>query len=174
MKDNVPFKTIALVFVAALVFYFTAYFAIEHLRTRHGPWEVAFLENSPGGLVLRVDQPALNITNVRIRFSGVASSTNLETKTVRFDQPRPVPFTLPFGECIFMDTTFQPGTVVIHAGGHEIELLPRVLTIDNHEHAWQANRSIVLEPVSTKTNSMRLKQSTQWNLELLDPLVRPP
>ena len=40
---------------------------------------------------------------------------------------------LPFGEMIFQDPTFLPGTVTMRQFGHEIELLPRVLIIDKKE-----------------------------------------
>jgi len=45
-----------------------------------------------------------------------------------------------------MDTTFQPGTVVFTNFGHEIQLLPRVLTIDKVERPWQSGTTIDLRP----------------------------
>ena len=63
-----------------------------------------------------------------------------------FDQPRAVPYALPFGQCVFVDSTFLPGTLTFEVFGHEIELLPRVLIIDREEHTWQSNSIITLAP----------------------------
>jgi hypothetical protein len=43
-----------------------------------------------------------------------------------------------------MDTTFLPGTLVFELFGHEIQLLPRVLTIDKKEQPWRSNETIAL------------------------------
>jgi hypothetical protein len=45
---------------------------------------------------------------------------------------------------VFQDTTFLPGTVVIQTFGHEIQLLPRVLTLDRAEHPWRPGEVIFL------------------------------
>ncbi len=67
------------------------------------------------------------------------------TTVMTFAQPRPVPYPVPFGTCVFMDTTFLPGTVSFtNIFGHDIELLPRVLIIDRQEHAWKSGERIVL------------------------------
>jgi hypothetical protein len=41
-----------------------------------------------------------------------------------------------------MDATSLPGTVAFELFGHEIQLLPRVLTIDNQERPWRSNEII--------------------------------
>jgi len=64
--------------------------------------------------------------------------------TLLFAQPQPVPYEVPFGKCVFMDTTFLPGTVTFELFGHEIELLPRALIIDRQEHSWQPDLAISL------------------------------
>ena len=64
--------------------------------------------------------------------------------TLLFAQPRPVPYEVPFGKCVFMDTTFMPGTVTFDLFGHEIELLPRALIIDRQDHPWQRDAAITL------------------------------
>jgi hypothetical protein len=64
--------------------------------------------------------------------------------TLVFGQPKPVPYEVPLGSCIFMDTTFLPGTVTFQLFGHEIELLPRVLVIDRQEHTWRPDKVIAL------------------------------
>ena len=55
-----------------------------------------------------------------------------------------MPYEVPFGNCVFMDTTFLPGTITFQLFGHEIELLPRVLVIDRQEHPWRPDTAIAL------------------------------
>ena len=128
------------VFVIVLAVYCLGYYAIEHRRTSNGPWQVAFTNDSAGVPVLLINQPKLAITNVLIAFPGESLSrqTNIPGQFA-FEQPRPVPFEVPFGRCVFMDTTSLPGTLVFEISGHEIQLLPRVLTIDKTEQAWQTD-----------------------------------
>jgi hypothetical protein len=147
MKSN--FKTVAAIFLAALAFYLIAYYAIEYRRTRLGPWQVSFVRTDSNQPALRIDQNSLAITNVQIVFSNAVFSADTQTAAIAFARPKPVPFEIPWGECIFMDTTFQPGTVVLKISGHEIQLLPRVLTIDQQEHPWHSNEQIILSPVIT-------------------------
>jgi hypothetical protein len=134
-------KHFILAFVMALIIYIIAYNAIENRRTRNGPWEVTFA-NRDGVPALIISEPRLHISNVAITFPG--QSCNVTNLTVRFDPPQPVPFALPFGQCIFMDTTFQPGTLVFIEFGHAIQLLPRVLTLDKQDYAWQSGGIIAL------------------------------
>jgi hypothetical protein len=93
-----------------------------------------------------IDQPKLAITNVQVSFAGKPQPATNRPVTLAFDQPRPVPYAVPFGDCIFMDTTFLPGTITFQLFGHEIELLPRVLVLDRQEHPWQSGAAIILAP----------------------------
>ncbi len=128
--------------VVATLGYLLLFHAIESRRTAKGPWRVTFsIHDARPGLV--VDQPALGISNVQIVFQGICLPTNL-THTIAFDQAQPVPFETPFGRCVFLDTTFLPGTVVIEAFGHQIQLLPRTLTINGREQPWQNGGRIEL------------------------------
>lgn len=147
MKSPNPLKHFIFAFVIALVVYVIAYNAIENRRTRNGPWQVIFT-NQAGIPALVINERQLNISNVIITFPGQPPApTNL---TLQFDPPQPVPFDLPFGQCIFMDTTFQPGTLVFIEFGHEIQLLPRALTLDKQEYPWQSGNVIPLpKPVKT-------------------------
>jgi hypothetical protein len=61
-----------------------------------------------------------------------------------FREPKLVPYEVPFGQCVFMDTTFLPGTLTLQLFGHEIELLPRVLVVDRQEHPWRPATAITL------------------------------
>jgi len=92
-----------------------------------------------------IDQPALHLTNVAINFAGNGVLGTNRSSTLIFDQPRPVPYDVPYGKCLFMDTTFLPGTLTLQLFGHEIELLPRVLIIDHREYPWQSNTNIQLQ-----------------------------
>lgn len=142
-------------FAAVALGYLLLFHAIESRRVAKGPWRVTFTvaDHVPS---LRIHQPVLGIAEVQIVFSAARLSTNLN-ETVRFDQARPVPFDLPFGRCVFLDTTFLPGTVVLEAFGHEIQLLPRTLTINRVEHPWQSGARIELgvPPPGNKTAGER-------------------
>lgn len=141
MQSSSPLKHFVFAFLIALAVYVVAYSAIEHRRTRNGPWEATFT-NDAGASALVINERKLNISNVVLVFPGQPPPTaNLQ---LRFDTPRQVPFDLPIGKCIFMDTTFQPGTLVLSNFGHEIQLLPRALTIDRREFAWQSGARIIL------------------------------
>jgi len=155
-RDN-PAKHFILAFVIALVGYLLVYQFIENRRTRKGPWQVSFTSNSAGTPAMVINQTALNISNVQIQFpGGITNHEFLITIyqspiTFLFDQPKPVPYDVPFGKCVFMDTTFQPGTLTFQLFGHEIELLPRTLVLDRQEHRWQSGEIIALT-AQTSTN----------------------
>jgi len=141
-KDN-PAKHFIAAFLIAAVIYAVAYGWIQHRRNRKGPWEVTFSTGFQSVPVLIINQPALGITNFQILFYGekVGSTNPVSGDKVVFDRPKPVPFDVPFGKCIFMDLTFLPGTVTFsNVFGHEMELLPRVLIIDYKEHPWVEKR----------------------------------
>ena len=95
-----------------------------------------------------VNQAALRLTNVQISFLDSAASATSSPATLSFGQPREVPYDVPFGKCIFMDTTFLPGTVTFQLLGHEIELLPRILIIDHDEYPWRSNTNITLRDLA--------------------------
>jgi hypothetical protein len=106
------------------------YQTIEHRRTRKGSWQVSFTRGTAGAPTLLIAQPRPAITNVQISFSGETLPVTTSQSTITtlcFAQPRPVPYEVPFGKCVFMDTTFLPGTITFELFGHEIELLPRAL-----------------------------------------------
>jgi hypothetical protein len=135
-------------FLIAVVGYAVLYFGIESVRPAKGPWRVDFTTNSVGYPKLAINQPRLGVTNVQVVLAA-SLDTNLRPTSVSFEQPRQVPFALPIGECIFLDTTFLPGTVTMALGGHEIELLPRVLVIDHQAHQWKPHAVFYL----TATNA---------------------
>ena len=139
MKKENPVKHLALAFAIALVLYVASFAWIENRRTHNGPWQVNFT-NETGIPTLIIDEPKLNVSAVRINFPGQSpSATNA---VISFTAGREVPFDLPFGQCVFMDPTFQPGTLVFAVFGHEIQLIPRVLTIDKKEYAWKSGMTM--------------------------------
>jgi hypothetical protein len=165
MKREGLAKHFILAFLLALVGYIIFYQTIEHRRTRKGPWQVTFTRSSAGTPTITIAQSRLGITNVQLSFPGEilpatnaagalvyeqahlnSPATNHESPitALLFSQPRPVPYDVPFGKCVFMDTTFLPGTITFDLFGHEIELLPRVLIIDRQEHRWQPDLTITL------------------------------
>jgi hypothetical protein len=141
MKSPELIKSLAISFVIALVLYLVFYNGIEHRRTRKGPWQVSFTNNANGAPTLLINQATLAITNVEIVFPEETVGTNSMT-LMDWSQPRPVPFEVPFGKCVFMDTTFLPGSLAFEIFGHEIQLIPRVLTIDKKEQPWRSNTAI--------------------------------
>jgi len=150
MKSDRLWNHAAVALAAALIIYTIAYRSIEHRRVRNGPWQVTFT-NASGQPAIAINEPKLAITNVQIVFPGEALPGTNFSRTLAFDQPHEVPYDIPLGKCIFMDTTFLPGTIVFELFGHEIQLIPRVLTIDKKEIAWRSNAVITLP----RTNSSR-------------------
>jgi hypothetical protein len=151
MKLGGIFKPLALAFALAAMAYAACYSYIEHRRVVKGPWQVTFLAE-PGSAAMVVDQPALGIRGARVVFPQARTDTNLVVK-LEFSQARPVPFNLPFGRCVFLDTLFLPGTVALECFGHEIQLLPRVLTIDGIEHPWRSGEPITVSNPVEKSAS---------------------
>jgi len=144
MKPFAELKHFALAFVIALALYVIAYTAIEHGRRQSGPWEVTFFSAAAAYPSLTVSQTNLHITNVVIVFRKSSQLTTNDM--VRFNKDRETPFALPFGECEFQGILSQPGTVVMKIFGHEIQLMPRILTIDKREQPWQSGTTISLDP----------------------------
>ena len=134
-RDN-PLKHFVIAFAIAVVVYVTFYGWIEHRRARKGPWEMTFTTNSAGAPQILINQPKLALTNFTIRFPGESIPITNLPAMLSFKEPRQVPYPVPFGRCIFMDSTFLPGTLTFQFFGHEIELLPRVLIIDHREYPW--------------------------------------
>ncbi len=147
MKSDGILRHVLIALVLALGCYALFYRSIENRRVRKGPWEVIFTNTAPDTPAIIINQPALAITNMRVSFPAQSPATANAATTLVFNQAQPVPFNVPFGRCVFLDTTFLPGTVTLQLFGHEIELLPRVLIVDRQEHPWLVNGQITLHPV---------------------------
>lgn len=141
-KRDPIWRQALIVFGVCAVFYFGGFWALQHWRTRRGPWEVTFqsADNAPA---VQIAAPALGITGVQIVFPGTNSPPPGRVVTVRFDDPAQRD-AVPFGRVKFLDTTLLPGTVTFDLFGHEIELLPRTLIINKREHAWRSGERIEL------------------------------
>ena len=130
-------------FLFTIVMYVALYALIENRRTHNGPWRLTFTTNGYNEPALVINQPKLGITNVTFVFPNQTfSRTNLASEA--FTQPIGTPFELPFGQCIFMDLTSLPGTLVFQISGHEIQLLPRTLTVDKQEQPWHTDERFSL------------------------------
>jgi hypothetical protein len=123
----------------ALAIYIGGFELDQHLRTRRGPWRVTFTQETNGAPAIIVNQPKLNIANLKIVFAG-ETTTNAPAE-VAFDVPwKPAPF----GKVKFEDLTYLPGTVTLDLFGHEIELIPRILYINRKPRPWRSNETITL------------------------------
>jgi hypothetical protein len=151
MKPDGALKHFVLAFLLAAICYAFFYSKIENRRTRKGPWEITFTNDAAGNPSLVINEPKLAITNAQITFTNQRLTVPLSPATMVFQQPRPVPYAVPFGKCVFMDTTFLPGTVTLEVFNHQLELLPRVLVIDRQEHPWLSESTITLHPMNSNS-----------------------
>jgi len=144
MKMSRWIKELSWIFLGALAVYILAYKGIEGRRTQDGPWQVCFTNQPGGSALIHINQPGIGITNVLISFPDCVVSAASFTGMPLFDQARTVPFAAGFGRCVFQDAVSMPGTIVLEVFGHEIQLLPRVLTIDKKEQPWKSESTITL------------------------------
>jgi hypothetical protein len=122
----------SIAFGIAVVFYIVFFTWMQHRREGRGPWEVTFVTDANGAPSIAIQQPKLNVSH-RIFFDGTNSPQKDLSQTVEFVQGTTQ---IPFGEMLFQDPTFLPGTVTMKLFGHVVELLPRVLIVDQKEHPW--------------------------------------
>ena len=148
MRFDGLLKHLAIAFGLALGIYIIAYWGIESRRYAKGPWEVRFEQSTNGNPVMVVNQPALKISDVKFEFQGAPLGTNTLPQTVKFDQPRQWPYPAGFGEVIFEDLTFQPGTVTLVCYGNEIELIPRVMMVNRRQYVWKSGITMTLVPTN--------------------------
>jgi hypothetical protein len=137
MRPDGILKHFAAALVIAVVFYFVTFTWIERRRAGSGPWEITFRADAGGTPSLSIAETNLNILQI-IRFPRERTTPNL-SKTITFRSLSP---DLPFGEMLYQDPTFLPGTVAMRLFGHQVQLLPRVLTIDRKEYPWHSGREI--------------------------------
>jgi len=140
MRSDGLLKHLAISLVIAVVFYVAVFGWIEHRRTVKGPWVAAFRADAAGTPALLIFQTNLNISET-IVFPGQTFPTANFSRTIVFGDSPPE---LPFGELLYQDPTFLPGTVTMRLFGHVVQLLPRVLTVDKKEYPWQSGAVIQL------------------------------
>ncbi len=142
MKPDRIWKTLLVVFAGSLLGYALVFGWIEHRRHQAGPWQATFT-HLDGFPAMIVNQPVLRITNISFVFVNAAAPAQ-PPQTIRFEHGRPAPFALPFGQCVFVDTLFLPGTAVCEMFGHQIQFMPRALTIDEVERPWRSHEKFLL------------------------------
>jgi hypothetical protein len=138
MRSDGLLKHLAISAVIAVVFYVVVFGWIQHSRTARGPWQAEFRTDAAGTPALVISQTNLNVTET-IVFPGQTFHPGSFSRTIEFGQTPP---DLPFGELIYQDPTFLPGTVTMRLFGHVVELLPRVLTVDKKEYPWKSGSVI--------------------------------
>ena len=138
MRSEGSIRHFAIAFTIAVVLYVAGFGWIQHRRVCKGPWEIIFATDAAGRPSLLISEPALKISQ-KIAFPDRKIAPANLARAQRFDE---AVTNLPFGEMIFQDPTFLPGTVTLRQFGHEIELLPRVLIIDKKEIPWRAGQTV--------------------------------
>ena len=132
MRSDGILKPLFISGVIAVVIYVGAFSIIQHFREAKAPWQAVFRTNPDGTPALLISETNLHISQT-ILFPGQTLQPPPIEQTVVF---WPMPTNLPFGELIFEDPTFLPGTVTMRLFGHTVELLPRVMSVDKKEYAW--------------------------------------
>jgi hypothetical protein len=149
-----PLLPAAKVFLAAVVIYAAAFGVIQYFRNHNGSWKVTFQSDATGVPSIRIDQAALGIQGVTLRFPGERHATNNVSIPVDFDKPMRA---LPFGTRVFEDLTFLPGVETFDLFGHEIEIAPRVLVVNRREIPWASARELSPSPSEKLPASVREK-----------------
>jgi len=142
-KERMRFLAIPL--VGAMVLYFGGYFGVEYLRHRKGSWTVEFITANDAPAI-RIAQPHLGISNVVVVLEGEPSATGFTNSAMTFVDPRNTPYPVPHGRVIFEDLTFLPGTVTFDFHGHGVELIPRMLILNQRQLDWTSGVTLTLTP----------------------------
>jgi hypothetical protein len=137
-REGGALRHFGIAFGLALLFYIAAFHWIESCRVAKAPWKVTFEQGVKDPPVIMIHQPAKGVDSLRIVFEDAPPREQDQQTTMVFDTARPVPFEVPLGKCVFLDTTFFPGTVTLQCFGHEIEMIPRVLIVDHKEFPWNS------------------------------------
>jgi hypothetical protein len=140
MRSDSLIRHFAITFGIAVVVYIVSFGWIQHRRMFRGPWEITFATDAAGQPSLAISQPVLKVSET-ITFPGQKIAPASLARAQRFEE---AVTNLPFGEMIFQDPTFLPGTVTMRQFGHEIELLPRVLIVDKKEIPWRAGQTVAV------------------------------
>lgn len=146
----------ATLFFVALAFYTVFYQLDRHWRLNKGPWTVEFAADpAQTNLVLTINQASLGIENFQILIEGETTSATNLPKAISFDDPYK---TLPFGDLFYHDLTYLPGVLTLDIMGHEIELLPRILTVNRESVPWKGKGKLHLTPDMKVDEDASMKQ----------------
>lgn len=155
MKSSIAtLRSVAITFVAAVVFYLLAYSWMSKRQTGKGPWMVDFATNSAGVPELIISQKSLGISNITVRFEGEQLAPTNTTGTVSFNTPQK---RTPFGRTIYDDLMFQPGSVALDCFGHVVEMIPSALGLDAQRIAWKSGDSHTLRVTNKVPTEVRAK-----------------
>lgn len=149
-------------FVITIVVYVAAFSWIEHRRVFRGPWQLRFSADSKGVPSLLITQTNLGIHDVQVVFPEEHASVSNVSQTLFFNKPAEPPIDLPFGQCVFEDLTFLPGTLTIQLYGHELELLPRVLVVNKLRRDWTPGETITLYATNKLPHLFQPKPNTKY------------
>ena len=152
-SPGVTWKSAALTFVVALVFYLLAWSWMTRWQTGQGPWQVAFGTNVAGVPQLVIRQDALGLSNITVQFAGESLGTNA-VGPVAFLKPK---LPVPFGRVAYDDLMSQPGSVALDCFGHIIELLPRNLGLNGEAKPWRSGDEFMLRPTNKLSAEARKK-----------------
>ncbi len=154
-------KEVIVVFLASLLLYGIGYYWIEHQRTKNGPWQVTFSSNgSNDDPFIMINHDSLGVNNTKIFFRGETTSQPVDSVIISFENQQDE---IPFGKVLFQDPTFLPGTAAFDFFGHEVELLPRVLTLNRIEYPWKPDSVHQLskeDKMTEKEKSTRKRDKT--------------
>jgi hypothetical protein len=155
MKPRVAtWKSVAMTFVLAVVFYALAYSLMMKKQRGKGPWQVNFTTNSAGIPQLVIAQPSLGISNVTVQFLEERLATTNRTGLVAFAQPRQ---STPFGYVAYDDLMFQPGAVALDCFGHVVEMIPAALGLNGVRLGWTNEAIYSLRPTDKLSAEARKK-----------------
>jgi hypothetical protein len=155
MKSPITtWKSVALTFVLAVIFYVLAYAFMSKRQGGKGPWQVTFTTNSAGVPRVIIGQPALGISNVTVQFTVEKFAATNRTGTVAFAAPRQP---TPFGFLIYDDLMFQPGDVALDCFGHIVEMVPAALGLNGVRFRWTNDVVYSLSPTNKLSTEARKK-----------------
>ena len=150
----VTWKSVALTFVGAVIFYALAWSWMNKWHSGKGPWVVNFSTNSAGVPQLVIAQPSLGFSNITVRFEDEMLAATNGTGFVSFDGPKK---TTPFGRVIYDDLMSQPGSVVVDCFGHVVEMIPRALFLNSISNEWRNDSVYLLSSTNKLSIDVRKK-----------------
>lgn len=141
MRTDGLFKILATGFLLALVLYLGAFKWIDYQREHKGPWIIEFTTDSNGVPSLTVSQAFLKIPPHRLTFPETTVTETNYQRSIKFDH---AVSKVPFGELVFQDPLYLPGSAVFNFWGHEVQIIPRTLIVDRKEIPWNSTTNMTV------------------------------